>query len=207
MHFDPRQLDPATCYRLLVDSVVPRPIAWVSTLSQSGVANLAPYSFFTVASCTPPVLSITQVNPRDRVSKDTLANLRATGECVVNIVSAELAASMNATCADYPAEVSEFAAVGIERSASQVVAPAGVKAAPVRYECRLRQIIEVTPGAGGGTMMLLDVVHIEVADQVLEVAQIAPQRLDAVGKLGGNQYSTIRERFELVRPTLPAPAP
>lgn len=200
MEFNPATLDPNTVYRLLVGSIVPRPIAWISTLSADGVANLAPYSFFTVASCNPPVLSVTQVNPRDRLSKDTLANLQATGACVVNIVSAALAEQMNATCADYPAGISEFTAAGIARAPSAVVAADGVADAPVRFECRLRQVIEVSAEPSGGTMMLLDVVHIHVADQVLAHGAIDPQLLDAVGKMGGNGYAHTRARFDLVRP-------
>lgn len=200
MEFDPATIDANTVYRLMVHSILPRPIAWISTVSADGVTNLAPYSFFTVASCNPPVLSVTQVNPRDRLSKDTLANLKATGACVVNIVSAALAEQMNATCADFPPGISEFTAAGIARTPGTVVAVDGVAAAPVRFECRLRQIIEISPAPSGGTMMLLDVVHIHVADTVLAHGVIDPQLLDAVGKMGGNGYAHTRERFELVRP-------
>lgn len=202
MHFDTAKIDPQACYRLLVGSIIPRPIAWISTLSVQGIPNLAPYSFFTVASCNPPVLSVTQVTPRDRLAKDTLANLQSSGECVVNIVSAAQADAMNATCADYPPDVDEFHAVGIERAPSHAVAPEGVKAAQVRFECRLRSVIEISAAPSGGTIMLLDVVGIYVSDGVMHGQQIAPDLLDAVGKLGGNAYSTTRERFELARPVL-----
>lgn len=206
MEFNPATLDTGTVYRLLVNSIVPRPIAWISTVSTDGVANLAPYSFFTVASCNPPVLSVTQVNPRDRLSKDTLANLKATGGCVVHIVSAALADAMNATCADYPPGVSEFTAAGIARVPGTTVAVDGVAQAPVRFECRLRQVIEISAEPSGGTMMLLDVVHIHVADNVLANGVIDPQLLDAVGKMGGNGYAWTRERFDLARPVYrPAP--
>lgn len=206
MEFNLATLDPNAVYRLLVGSIVPRPIAWISTVSADGVANLAPYSFFTVASCNPPVLSVTQVNPRDRLSKDTLANLRATGAGVVNIVSAALAEQMNATCADFPSGISEFNAAGIARVPSMVVAADGVADAPVRLECRLRQVIEVSAEPSGGTMMLLDVVHIHVADRVLANGAIDPQWLDAVGKMGGNGYTHTRERFDLARPAYRPPA-
>ena len=202
MQINPVDLEPQACYRLLVGSIIPRPIAWISTLSPDGISNLAPYSFFTVASCNPPVLCVTQVQPRNRLAKDTLANLRATGECVVNIVNAEMAAVMNATCADYPPEVSEFAAVGIACVNSQVVAAKGVTAAQVRFECKLRELIEVSASASGGTLMLLDVVHIYVDDQIMVNQQIAPHLLDVIGKLGGDHYATTRDRFELARPVL-----
>jgi flavin reductase (DIM6/NTAB) family NADH-FMN oxidoreductase RutF len=200
MEFDPAAISANAVYRLLVHSILPRPIAWISTISADGVANLAPYSFFTVASCNPPVLSVTQVNPRDRLSKDTLANLKATGACVVNIVSAALAEQMNATCADYPPGVSEFTATGIARAPGMVVEADGVADAPVRFECRLRQVIEISAEPSGGTMMLLDVVHIHVADAVLVNGVIDPQLLDAVGKMGGNDYAHTRDRFDLARP-------
>ena len=202
MNFDPKVIDAQTCYRLLVGSIIPRPIAWISSLSAGGVLNLAPYSFFTVASCNPPVLAVTQVTPRDRAAKDTLNNLRTTGECVVNIVSETLAGVMNATCADYPASTSEFDAVGIAREASHLVAPDGVRDASVRFECWLREIIDVSSLPTGGQLMLLDVVSIYASDSVMINGNVSPQLLDAVGKLGGDLYTSTRERFEMARPVL-----
>lgn len=162
MNFDPKLIEATQCYKLMVGSITPRPIAWVSSLSATGVLNLAPYSFFTVASCNPPVLAVTQVNPRDRAAKDTLNNLRATQECVVNIVSEDQSVLMNETCADYASNLSEFAAVGIASEASHAVAVAGVKAAKVRFECRLREVLVISSLPMGGHMMLLDVVNIFV---------------------------------------------
>jgi flavin reductase (DIM6/NTAB) family NADH-FMN oxidoreductase RutF len=187
---------------LMVGSITPRPIAWISTLSDTGVLNLAPYSFFTVASCNPPVLTVTQVNPRDRAAKDTLTNLRATKECVVNIVSEELAELMNASCGDYAPDISEFAVLDIESAPSQQVNVAGVKAAKVRFECTLRDVVSISSLPMGGHMMLLDVVNIFVNESVLVEGQIAPHLLNTIGKLGGNLYSTTHERFEMARPVL-----
>ncbi len=202
MNFDPLSIEPTHCYKLMVGSITPRPIAWISSLSTDGVLNLAPYSFFTVASCNPPVLVVTQVNPRDRAAKDTLTNLRATRECVVNIVTEDLAEIMNASCGDYPPDVSEFLALGIEREASHVVAVAGVKAASVRFECTLREIIEVSSLPMGGQMMFLDIVNIYVNESVLIANQIAPHLLNTVGKLGNDWYTNTQERFEMVRPVI-----
>ena len=194
-------LEPTRIYQLLVGAITPRPIAWISSLSETGVLNLAPYSFFTVASCVPPVLSITQVNPRGRRAKDTLTNLQTTGECVVNIVSAELAEVMNASCADYPADESEVEALDIAISASLSVKPAGVSAAKVRYECRLREIIQISSEPMGGTMMLLDVLSIYIDEAVMVDQKISPELLDSIGKIGGDDYSTTRDRFSMARPT------
>jgi flavin reductase (DIM6/NTAB) family NADH-FMN oxidoreductase RutF len=202
MNFDPRHIEATQIYQVMVGSITPRPIAWISTLSDTGVLNLAPYSFFTVASCNPPVLAVTQVNPRDRAAKDTLTNLRATKECVVNIVSEELAEVMNASCGDYAADVSEFAVLGIESAPSQQVNVAGVKAAKVRFECTLREVVSISSLPMGGHMMLLDVVNIFVNESVLVEGQIAPHLLNTIGKLGGNLYSTTHERFEMTRPVL-----
>ncbi len=202
MNLDVADLDPQRVYQLLVGGVVPRPIAWISSLSASGVHNLAPYSFFTVASCNPPVLAITQVNPRDRIFKDTLTNLQATGDAVVNIVSAAQAELMNQSCGDYPAAASEFEAAAIASVTSAKVRALGVAAAQVRYECRLREVIEVSSLPMGGRMMLLDVVHIFVNEQCLDNGKISPAALDAIGKMGGDGYCTTRERFELMRPQI-----
>lgn len=202
MNFDPNHIETIQTYKLMVGSITPRPIAWISTLSSTSVLNLAPYSFFTVASCNPPVLAVTQVNPRDRAAKDTLTNLQATKECVVNIVSEELAEAMNASCGDYAPDVSEFAAVGIESIPSLRVQVAGVKAAKVRFECALREVVTISSLPMGGHMMLLDVVNIFVDESVLVEGQIAPHLLNAIGKLGGDLYSTTHNRFEMVRPIL-----
>ena len=202
MYFKSDQIDPVACYQLLVGAIVPRPIAWVSTKSASGIANLAPYSFFSVASCNPPVLSVTQVLPRDLQDKDTLRNLRETGECVVNVVDYETVEQMNASCANYPANVDEFTAVGIETTASESVNIAGVANAKVRYECKLREIVTISDQPMGGSMMLLDVVGIYVDDQYVKGTKINSVALNAVGKMGGDDYTKTTETFALSRPVV-----
>ncbi len=202
MYFKSDQIDPVACYQLLVGAIVPRPIAWVSTKSATGVANLAPYSFFSVASCNPPVLSVTQVLPRDLQDKDTLRNLRETGECVINVVDYEAVEKMNGSCANYPANVDEFAALDIETTASESVDIAGVAKAKVRYECKLREIVTISDKPMGGSIMLLDVVAIYVDDQYLEGTKINSVALDAVGKMGGDDYTKTRDSFSLSRPVI-----
>ena len=134
MIFNTSELATNEIYRLLVGGVAPRPIAWISTLSVDGVANIAPYSFFNVASCNPPILWYSQVNPRDGQNKDTLRNLIETQQCVVHIVNTALLEQMNLTCASLPAEQSEFDFAQIETEPSQTVLALAVKHAPVRYE-------------------------------------------------------------------------
>lgn len=206
MFYSVEQGNPQQHYKLLTGAVVPRPIAWVSTLSPKGVANLAPYSFFTVASVNPPVLCVVQVTPRGRQQKDTLQNLLDGGDCVVNIVSKPDAEVMNQSCGDYPPEISEFDEVGIAQCVSQLVAAPGVASALVRFECKLREVKVIADAPMGGQMMLLDVVGIEVADDALAEGVIDPDVLQAVGKMGGDGYSVTTERFDLSRPVVKAPS-
>ena len=202
MNFDTTKISAVEAYHLLVGAVVPRPIAWVSTLSTDGVANVAPHSFFTVASCAPPVLAFTHVSPRNGHEKDTLRNLRATRQCVVNIVSHQLAEKMNASSGDYPSNVSEFESVGIKQVASARIAPPAVAEAKVRFECTLRDIITVSDLPLGGHLVLLDVVEIFVSDSVLREGRIDAENLDAIARMGGDIYATTRDRFEIKRPKI-----
>lgn len=204
MHFSIDALPVLDVYRLLSGGVIPRPIAWVSTRSGQGVDNLAPYSFFTVASVHPPVLAVTQLKPRNKASKDTLANLRATKECVINVVTRDLLDPMSGTAAEFPPDVSEFDTVQIARCASQWVAAPGVQDAPVRYECLLRDIQELGDGPMAGALILLDVVGVSVNEALLRDGMLAPELVDAIGKLGGDLYSNTREQYERQRPVLPA---
>lgn len=205
MLFDIQKCSAPEVFRLLTGGVLPRPIAWISTLDADGVANLAPYSFFTVACGNPPVLLFTHCNPHAgaaKTVKDTLRNLRETGECVVNVVSHAQAEAMNASCAAFAHGVSEFEAVGIEQAASHAVAAPGVAAAGVRYECGLREAVTVSEQPGGSVMVLLDVLAVSVDDALWQpdAGGICPGALDAVGKMGANAYALTRERFDMQRP-------
>lgn len=200
MIFDIEELESQDKYRLLNGGVTPRPIAWISTRSRDDVDNLAPYSFFTVASCNPPVLLYTQVTQRNGINKDTLQNLLETGKCVVNIVNSALLESMNQTSASIDSNESEFDFAGIESCASVKVKPRSVKDAPVRYECTLREVIPVSDLPTGGTVILLDVKCIYVRDDLYQNGVIDQQRIDSVGKMGGDYFSLTTENVELTRP-------
>ena len=200
MIFDIEELESQDKYRLLNGGVTPRPIAWISTRSRDDVDNLAPYSFFTVASCNPPVLLYTQITQRNGIDKDTLHNLLETGECVVNIVNSALLESMNQTSASIDSNESEFDFAGIESCASVKVKPRSVKDAPVRYECTLREVIPVSDLTTGGTVILLDVQCVYVRDDLYQNGVIDQQRIDSVGKMGGDYFSLTTENLELTRP-------
>ena len=200
MNFDIADLDVQEKYRLLNGGVTPRPIAWISTRSKSGVDNLAPYSFFTVASCNPPVLLYSQVTQRSQIDKDTLQNLKETGECVVNIVNTQLLEKMNLTSASINIDESEFDLAGVEHSASNVVSPLSVKQSPVRYECTLREIITLGDLPAGGTLVLLDVKFVYVRDDLYSAGGINQTLIDSVGKMGGDGYSLTSKTVAFNRP-------
>lgn len=200
MIFDVSQLSPQEIYRLLVGGIAPRPIAWISTLSKTGIANIAPYSFFNVASCNPPILWYTQVNPRVGGDKDTLANLIDTKECVVHIVNSQLLEKMNLTCASLPADQSEFDFAQLKQCVSHSVKPPSVKGTLVRYECTLREVVRLSSLPMGGSVALLDVKTIFVEDALWQDGSISQPQLDSVSKMGADFYCLTNNVVELSRP-------
>lgn len=190
--FDPEDLAPRETYFLLTSLVVPRPIAWVSTVSAQGTGNLAPHSYFNVISSHPPILHVTSTGV-----KDTLRNVRATGEFVVNVVSRDLLDVMNTTAADFPPGEDEAAWAGLDTLPSEVVAPRRVAAARAALECRLREVVSM----GNGNMMFGDVVRIHVADEVWRDGRVAPDLLQPVGRLSGSRYALVGEIVRVPRPT------
>lgn len=202
MFLTTQQITTPDIYQLLVNGVVPRPIAWVSTLDKEGNSNLAPYSFFSVASVNPPVLTVTAVPSREKPAKDTLQNILDTKEAVVHIVTSEFADSMNQSCADYPAGVSEIDALDLANCPSEMVAPPSISGTKVRYECKLNQVVEVAQNPGGGMLILLDVLGVFVDESVLNDQSIDAVKLDVLGKLGGNDYSDTEVKKVMPRPSL-----
>ncbi|KRD01837.1 flavin reductase family protein [Streptomyces sp. Root264] len=187
---DPEALGPGAFYRLLTAVVVPRPIAWVSTLAADGTANLAPHSFFTVACTDPPIVQFTSVG-----RKDSLRNVEATGEFVVNLAPEELLGQINATATDFPAHEGEFDAVGIEREPSLRVRPPRVAASPVALECRLHSTVVI----GDCTLVLGEVVHAAVDEDVVVDGRPDIRRLRPLSRLGGNEWGTVGEIHDLAR--------
>jgi flavin reductase (DIM6/NTAB) family NADH-FMN oxidoreductase RutF len=200
MNFDTSEIQTQEKYRLLNGGVSPRPIAWISTRSAKGVDNLAPYSFFTVASCNPPVLLYTQVTQRSGIDKDTLQNLQETGECVVNIVNASLLEKMSITSASISMDESEFDLAKVAHCTSQKVKPLSVTESPIRYECTLREVISLGDLPSGGTIVLLDVKSVYVRDDLYSDGTIKQALIDTVGKMGGDGYSLTSNYIELDRP-------
>ena len=170
--------------------VVPRPIAWVSTRSPAGVANLAPHSYFTVAAVAPPIVQFTSVG-----RKDSLRNIEATGEFVVAMSTYALRDQVNATGTDYPPDADEFALVGLTPEPAAVVAPPRVAESPVALECRLAD----TRSFGRSTVVFGEVVHLAVAQDVLRGGPPDVALLDPVARLGGDEWGRLGEVFRLPR--------
>jgi len=203
----PDQLPYREFYRILISSVAPRPIAWVSTINRDGQANLAPFSFFNVVSGKPPILGFSPALRRLEhgcTSKDTLRNIRETGEFVVNIVTFELAEAMNLTSGEYDSSVNEFELAKLATRPSAVVRPPQVAASPVSFECKLYQIIDFGAEPPSGSFVMGEIVAVHVSESLIKDGRLDPQALDLVGRMGGSQYSRTTERFELERPTVAA---
>jgi flavin reductase (DIM6/NTAB) family NADH-FMN oxidoreductase RutF len=202
MEISPNALPRQSIYKILIGSVVPRPIGWISTVSASGQPNLAPFSFFNMVCPKPPtVLFCPMIRGTDGNPKDTLNNVRATGEFVVNIVSEELAAAMIASSVEIAPDVNEFELTGLETAPSVVVKPPRVAGSPIHFECKVTQIIEVGNQPGGGSVVLGEIVHLHVDKRVLiGEDKIDLTELRPIGRLAGSAYVRMTDLFEMERP-------
>lgn len=187
-------------YKILISTVVPRPIAWVSSISSTGTPNLAPFSFFNAFCASPPIVGFACGYKRGpdgiKIPKDTLSNIKDTEEFVVNIVSRHLVEKMNQTSAEYDSEVSEFIEANIESTPSRMVRPLRVRASLVNFECKLFQLVEL----GGSCLILGQVLCIHLDDSILNNDAIDLSVLEPVGRLGGELYTTVADRFAVPRP-------
>ena len=201
MIVDPKATGWLDTYKLLIGAIVPRPIAFVSTVSPDGISNLAPFSFFTGVSANPPVICFCPMRRRGPLPhKDTLHNIIATREFVVNIVSEDFAQQMNMTSAEFPPEVSEFEAAGLTPLASDLVKPPRVKESHVHLECKLYLLVEVGGEDGSGNLVLGEVVRFHVDDQYFANFKIDPDQLRPIGRMGGATYTRTTDRFDMPRP-------
>lgn len=201
MELDPDTLKPREMYEWLITTILPRPIAWVSTVSPDGVTNLAPFSFFQGVCARPPTLLFCPANDRHGQPKDTLRNVRSTGEFVVNLVPFALAEAMNATAATLPYGESEVDRFHIPTLPSRKVRPPRVDGAPVAFECVLDRIVDVGEGPIAGHVVLGRIVQFHVDNAVVAAdGRPDPTRLDLVGRAGRNDYLRLGDLFRLERP-------
>ncbi len=211
MNIAPSNLSHGELYGLILNSVAPRPIAWVSTLSASGRPNLAPFSFFNCVCVEPPLLAFapglrppkqpgSALGEAPGEAKDTLRNIRETKEFVVNIVTYAVAEAMNQTSGEYDASVNEFELAQIAAAQSQIVKVPRVAASPVSFECQLYQILDFSPSPESGSLVIGQIVSIHVDDSHIKQGKLDRNSLDLIGRMGGIQYTRTTQRFEMVRP-------
>jgi flavin reductase (DIM6/NTAB) family NADH-FMN oxidoreductase RutF len=194
--FSPREV-----YPWLGTTIMPRPIAWVATVSAEGRTNLAPFSFFQCVTSNPPTLLFVPANDREGKKKDTLRNIEQGREFVVNTVPFALAEKMNATAALLPYGESEFEKFGIAAAPSVRVRPPRVALAPVAFECTLHSIVHIGEGPLAANVVFGSIQLIHIDDAVLGADGLPdPGKLDLVGRLGGELYTRTTERFALKRP-------
>lgn len=206
MEFTPDTLTIAERSKLMTGSIVPRPIAFVSTISPKGQPNIAPYSFFCGVGTNPMTLIFCPANKPDGSDKDSLRNALppsqgGTGEFVVNVVQFAYAPQMAITSDPLPYGESEFDYAGLHTAPSLKVLAPRLAESPVCFECRTMQVIRTNPGAmAGGNVVLGEIVHVYVRDELLnDRLHVDPAKLDAVGRLGGLTYCRITDRFDLAR--------
>lgn len=195
MQIDPAALPSRELYRLMISCIIPRPIAFVSTISREGVTNLAPFSFFNGVSSDPPVISIAVATKRDGSRKDTWRNIEETGEFVVNIVVPGLMDAVITGARELPHNVSELDLAGLATLPSAKVKPPRLADSPVHFECTLLRVVEVEETG----LILGRVVTIHAKDEILEGGRVDPHRLTFVGRLGDDLYCKVTDLFERKR--------
>jgi flavin reductase (DIM6/NTAB) family NADH-FMN oxidoreductase RutF len=202
MLLDFSTLPPRDAYAWMTQAIIPRPIAWVSTVSADGRTNLAPFSFFQAVCSNPPTLMFVPTNNRDGGKKDTLRNIEAVPEFVVSLVPHALAGPMNASAAPLPHGESEFDHAGVAPAPSAKVRPPRVAAAPVAFECTLDRIVTIGAGVGAGNVVFGRIVALHVAESVLgaDGRSLDPVKLDLVARLSGDLYMRTGELFTITRP-------
>ena len=199
MKIDPNNFE--NFNRVLTGVIVPRPIAFVSTISADGIVNLAPFSFFNAVAYAPPTVVVSVSRSAGWKEKDTLANIEATGEFVASIVVDDIVEAMNKTAAEYPADVDEFEVCGLTPMPSDLVKPPLIGESPVNMECRLVQVVNIGNAERQNGLVIGEIVRMHVRDDIISGHRIDQAKLKATGRLAGNMYCHTLDTFELVRPT------
>lgn len=195
MQIDPAALSPRDAYRLMISCIIPRPIAFVTTISSGGVSNLAPFSFFNGVTSDPPILSLSISTKRDGSKKDTWRNIEETGEFVVNVVVPELMDAVIIGARELPHEVSELDLTKLATLPSVRIKPQRIAASPVQMECTLLKIVEVEETG----LILGRVVMFHAKDEAVEGGRVDPHRVTFVGRLGGDSYCRVNDIFDRKR--------
>ena len=201
MKLDVKSASPMEAYQVLTRVVTPRPIAWVTTMDLAGRVNLAPYSFFNMFGSNPPVVVFSPTLRRDGTKKDTLRNIEATGEFVLNAAVESLAKQINLSSKEIGPEESEIELTGLSTRPSTHVRPPRLAESPVAIECKLLQVIEVGHGPGAANLVIGEVLAIEVDDAILDAeGRVDTAKLRTIGRLGGDEYCRLTDIFTMERP-------
>ena len=200
MKIDPANLNRQDAHALLVGAILPRPIAFVSTVGKDGIHNIAPFSFFTGMSTKPAVVGFAVGCRRDGTKKDTLVNIEYTKDYVINLVNEELAEAMNQAAGEYPSHVDEFKVAGLTPVKSDLVKSPRVAESPVNLECRLMQILEFGQSPNVNSFIIGEVVGVHVQEETWVDGVIKASKVQAIGRLGEDLYCRTKDIFEMKRP-------
>lgn len=197
---NPKDFSERENYKLLTSSIIPRPVAFVTSIGENGVVNGAPFSYFNIVSSNPPMISLAIQRKNGKI-KDTARNINQNKEFVVHIVDEENVKKINETAASLPANESEITHAQLTLANSNIISVPGITEAKIRFECTLNQTIELGDGEKVGTDLLIgDVVQYHIAPSIYKATQIDPKALGAVSRLAGSNYATIGDLFSIVRP-------
>ena len=200
MKIDPANLDWRDAHILAVGAVVPRPIAFVSTIGEDGVFNVAPFSFFSAIANKPMLIGFTVASKRDGQKKDTLVNIEFCRDFVLNVVTESLAEAMNQTSKDYPIDVDEFKEIGLIPVEADIVKSPMVGESPINMECRLVQILEFDDAPRRSSFIIGEIVRLHIKDELYINGEIQMSELKAIGRMGGDLYCRTGDIFEMKKP-------
>jgi flavin reductase (DIM6/NTAB) family NADH-FMN oxidoreductase RutF len=197
MEIDLMKLEPRHAHDLLTSAIIPRPIAWVSSINKVGQTNLAPFSFFSGVSWSPPILAFSVVNRADGSMKDTARNIQEVPEFVVHMVSTDLLSTMEYSAKPIPYGTDESSIMGIHWLPSKTVGPRRIQEAKIAFECSLERVVTVSEGPNAGNLILGRIHLVHVRDDVLKnEREVDWLGLDALGRLSGNRYCSVRSVIE-----------
>ena len=200
MKINPADLDRTGLHELFMSTVLPRPIAWVSTIGKNGVNNVAPFSCFTTLCLNPAIIAVNIGWKRDGQKKDTLRNIEFSHDFVIAVVDEKLAEAMNRTSGDYPPEIDEFKETGLTPVKSEIIRSPRVAESPINMECKLHHIIEFGKPPTGSHGVLGEVVLVHVNDELWIEDHVDNAKLKAIGRLGEDLYCRTMDTFEMKRP-------
>jgi flavin reductase (DIM6/NTAB) family NADH-FMN oxidoreductase RutF len=200
MKINPAEIDYTLSHELFISAIVPRPIAFISSVNKDGVFNLAPFSYYAAIASKPALVGISISTKRDGEKKDTLANIEFTKDFVLNVVTEDLAQAMNQTATAYASDIDEFKEVGLTAVKADLVKPPMVAESPVNMECRVIKILEFGQFPRKTSLIIGEVVRVHVKDEFWVKNEVQTAKLKAIGRLGGDSYCRINDIFQLKFP-------